>query len=86
MYEYIYRNSIKNGEVSANDLIASKSTPMNIDYSNLFVDDEGQCYCTSMCFPSRVVSEREQKAQKQNYDYFVYTMAEMIKKYAPEII
>ena len=86
MYEYIYRNSIKNEELSANDLIVSKSIPLNIDYSNLFVDEERRCYYTTMRFPSRLVSDREQEAQKQYYDYFVYTMAEMIKKYAPEII
>lgn len=51
----------------------------------LFLEETKRCYCTSMRFPSRVVSVREQQAQQQNYDYFVHTMAEMIKKYAPEI-
>lgn len=50
-----------------------------------FLEETKRCYCTYMRFPSRVVGVREQQAQQQNYDYFVHTMAEMIKKYAPEI-
>lgn len=85
MCQYICENSIKNKEWTSSDVIESESTPLNIDYSNLFVDEERRCHCTTMRFPSRVVSDREQEAQKQNYDYFVCVMAEMIKKYAPEI-
>ena len=35
---------------------------------------------------SRVADSSVLQAQRQNYDYFIHTMAEMMKKYAPEIL
>lgn len=36
-------------------------------------------------FPEKPYAELEEKVQKQNYNYLVHTMADMIQKYAPEI-
>ena len=36
---------------------------------------------TMMKFPPKNAGAREKKIQKQNYNYFIQTMAEMIKKY-----
>lgn len=40
---------------------------------------------TLMKFPNKNVSTTEKKIQKQNYNYFIHTMAEMIKKYMPDM-
>ena len=41
---------------------------------------------TLMKFPNINVSTTEKKIQNQNYNYFIHTMAEMIKKYMPDVI
>lgn len=50
-----------------------------------FLQESERCYYTSLSFPSRVAGRGVLQAQSQNYDYFIHTMAEMMKKYAPEI-
>lgn len=51
-----------------------------------FLKESERCYYTSLRFPSRVADSGVLQAQSQNYDYFIHTMAEMMKKYAPEIL
>ena len=51
-----------------------------------FLRESERCYYTSLSFPSRVAERSVLQAQRQNYDYFIHTMAEMMKKYAPEIL
>ena len=51
-----------------------------------FLRESERCYYTSLSFPSRVADSSVLQAQRQNYDYFIHTMAEMMKKYAPEIL
>lgn len=51
-----------------------------------FLRESERCYYTSLCFPSRIADSGVLQAQRQNYDYFIHTMAEMMKKYAPEIL
>lgn len=85
MYNNIFYKPAKKITVSATDLIVSRKSYQPEQLLQLFLEETKRCYCTSMLFPSRVASVRERQAQQQNYDYFVQTMAEMIKKYAPEI-
>lgn len=85
MYNNIFYKPAKKITVSATDLIMSRKSYQSEQLLQLFLEETKRCYYTSMCFPSRVASVRERQAQQQNYDYFVQTMAEMIKKYAPEI-
>ena len=51
-----------------------------------FLRESERCYYTSLSFPSRVADSSVLQAQRQNYDYFIHTMAEMMKKYASEIL
>lgn len=53
---------------------------------NAFLKESERCYYTSFRFPSRVADSGVLQAQSQNYDYFIHTIAEMMKKYAPEIL
>lgn len=85
MYKSLYYKPVKKIKISATDFIMYKEAYKPEELLQLFLEETKWCYYTSMRFPSRVVSGREQQAQRQNYDYFVHTMAEMIKKYAPEI-
>lgn len=39
-----------------------------------------------MHFPPQVTNAVEKQAQKMNYDYFIHTMADMMRKYAPELL
>ena len=51
-----------------------------------FLRESERCYYTSLRFSSRVADSSVLQAQRQNYDYFIHTMAEMMKKYASEIL
>ena len=85
MYNNIFYKPAKKITVSATDFIMSRKPYQPEQLFQLYLEETKRCYYTSMRFPSRVASVREQQAQRQNYDYFVHIMAEMIKKYAPEI-
>ena len=41
---------------------------------------------TIMSFPCIATNQQVRCVQKQNYEYFIYTMAEILQKYAPEIL
>ena len=40
---------------------------------------------TLMSFPHRIANITEKQVQKQNYDYFIHTMAEMVEKYQEKV-
>lgn len=85
MVKNIFYEPVKKLKIAPKEMIVKRKAYQPEQLLQLFLEETKRCYYTSMCFPSRVVSVREQQAQRQNYDYFVHTMAEMIKKYAPEI-
>lgn len=85
MNKYVYYEPKNKIKVPIAEMIMSKKSYRAEELQNLFLEEtKRHCY-TTMHFSSRIVSVREQQAQRQNYDYFVHTMAEMIKKYASEI-
>ena len=51
-----------------------------------FISESERIACTTMRFSSGTGNSVKEKAVAQNYDYFIHTMAEMVKKYAPEIL
>lgn len=85
MYKNILFKPAKKLRIVPTDMIMKREAYQPEELLQSFLEETKRCYYTSMRFPSRVVGVREQQAQQQNYDYFVHTMAEMIKKYAPEI-
>lgn len=85
MSRFIFFEPVMNIPISHTEMFVKKEAFQPEKLLHLFLEEAKRCYCTSMSFPSRVVSVREQQAQRQNYDLFVNIMAEMIKKYAPEI-
>lgn len=45
------------------------------------------CYdSTTLCIPAPAETAKERKIQDMNYGSFVHTMAEMLKKYAPQLL
>ena len=85
MIKHIFYEPAKKLKIASTDMILKREAYQSEQLLQLFLEESKRCYCTSMRFPTRVTSVREQQVQRQNYDYFVHTMAEMIKKYAPEI-
>lgn len=85
MIKHIFYEPAKKLKIVPVDVILKREAYQPEQLLQLFLEETKRCYFTSMRFLSRVASVREQQAQRQNYDYFVHTMAEMIKKYAPEI-
>lgn len=86
MYNVKYCELVRKIKASATDIIIYRNAYQPEKLLQLFLEESRRCYYTLMSFPSSVVSVREQQAQRQNYDYFIHTMAEMMKKYAPEIL
>lgn len=86
MSKYVYCETKKNVILPFSEMIMSRVSYQEEELLTLFLEETKRHYYTTMSFSSRIVGGREQQAQQQNYDYFVHTMAEMIKKYAPEII
>lgn len=45
-----------------------------------------KCYRTVLRFPPEAADAKARQVQKLNYDSFIHVMAEVIQKYAPEIL
>lgn len=86
MYSGIYCEVNKKIKLTATDLIFARNVYNPHELLQLFIEGKKMCYYTSMCFPTRIVSVREQLTQEQNRNYFMHTIAEMIKKYGAEFI
>lgn len=79
---------IENPSVKITDIdnvMTCRSTYKECNLSARFITESEKTACTTMQFASGTGGKVKEKAVAQNYDYFVHTMAEMIKKYAPEI-
>lgn len=51
-----------------------------------FHEPESSCYPTVLRFPPKAADTKARQVQKLNYDSFIHVMAEMVQKYAPEIL
>lgn len=72
--------------MSVTDFIMYKASYQPEKLLQSFLEESRRCYYTSLQFPSRIADSTELQTQNQNYDYFIHTMAEMMQKYAPEIL
>lgn len=86
MSNYVYYKPKKKVILPFTETIMSRESYQAEELLRIFLEETKRHYYTTMSFSSRIAGVREQQAQQQNYDYFVHTMAEMIQKYAPEII
>lgn len=67
--------------------VAYCATPYSPDtlHSMRFMDGEAQRNYTALRFPRKAEDSKGQQIQKMNYDIFIRTMADLIKKYSPKI-
>lgn len=81
-----YLQPIGQKVISVENMLAVRQAYEPEKLLDAFLKESKRCYYTSLRFPSRVVDSGVLQAQSQNYDYFIHTMAEMMKKYAPDIL
>lgn len=53
---------------------------------SFFHEPESSSYPTVLRFPPEAAGTKARQVQKLNYDSFIHVMAEMVQKYAPEIL
>lgn len=53
---------------------------------SFFHEPESSCYPTVLRFPPEAADTKARQVHKLNYDSFIHVMAEMVQKYAPEIL
>lgn len=72
---------------SLKGLLAYRATPYNLGtlHSIRFMYGEAQRNYTALRFPRKAEDSKGQQIQKMNYDIFIRTMADLIKKYSPKI-
>lgn len=68
-------------------LLAYRAIPYNkkVFRSMIFIDEEAQRNYIVLRSPRKAEDYKGQQVQKMNYDAFIRTMADLIKKYAPKI-
>ncbi len=67
--------------------LAYRATPYNKEpFHNMgFIGEEAQRNYTALRFPRKAEDSKGQQIQQMNYDIFIRTMADLIKKYTPKI-
>ena len=81
-----YLQSLGQKDMPVENMLAVRQAYEPEKLLDAFLRESERCYYTSLSFPSRVADSSVLQAQRQNYDYFIHTMAKMMKKYAPEIL
>ena len=81
-----YLQSLGQKDMPVENMLAVRQAYEPERLLDAFLKESERCYYTSLRFPSRVADNSVLQAQSQNYDYFIRTMAEMMEKYAPEIL
>ena len=81
-----YLQSLGQKDMPVENMLAVRQAYEPEKLLDAFLRESERCYYTSLSFASRVADSSVLQAQRQNYDYFIHTMAEMMKKYAPEIL
>lgn len=87
MRDYVYSGSTNSGILPLNGLLNYHVTPYSLDtlHSMGFMNGEAQRTYTALRFPWKAEDSKGQQVQKMNYEIFIRTMADMIKKYTPKI-
>ncbi len=88
MNNYVFWGSANSGILPAIKLLVYRAIPYNKQtFHNMkFVSEEAQHNYTALRFPQKAEDYKGQQVQKMNYDAFIRTMAEMVKKYAPKML
>lgn len=87
MSDYVYWGGMNSGILSAKGLLNYHATPhsLNTIHNMGFMDGEAQRTYTALRFPRKAKDTTGQQIQKMNYDIFIKTMADLVKKYTPKM-
>lgn len=87
MRDYAYSGNTNSGILPLNGLLNYHATPHGPDtlHSMGFMDGEAQRTYTALRFPRKAKDTTGQQIQKMNYDIFIKTMADLVKKYTPKM-
>ena len=84
--KYIYLEAEQQNKCSLKNVLVSRLGYKPEELLTSFLKEQERCYCTLLYFPPKKVNSKVKKTQQQNYDYFINTLAEMVEKYAPDIL
>lgn len=88
MNSYVYLEKFENillEKLFKTEVLLIRRNCKNKKFKAMFLNKQQLYSSTIMKFPNKSEKGNEAKVQKQNYDYFIHTMAELIKKYIVEI-
>lgn len=87
MRDYVYSGSTNSGILPLNGLLNYHATPYSPDtlHSMRFMDGEAQRTYTALRFPRKAEDSKGRQVQGMNYDIFIKTMADLVKKYTPKM-
>ncbi len=87
MNDCVYWGSANSSIYPASKLLAYRATPCSKEpFHNMgFIGEEAQRNYTALRFPRKAEDSKGQQIQQMNYDIFIRTMADLIKKYTPKI-
>ena len=84
--KYIYLETEHQNKCSLKNVLVRRLGYKPEELLTSFLKEQERCYCTSFSFPPKKANGKAKKTQQQNYDYFINTLAEMVEKYAPDIL
>jgi len=87
-YDYIKKIDFANAIKKSDVIYTHRSVfgKLKCPILPFFQEPERNCYPTGLWFPPEAAVAKERQVQKLNYDNFIHVMAEVIQKYAPEIL
>lgn len=82
MNNYMFWSNANSVIYPVKGLIAYRAPPYTGTLYNVgFMDEEAQRNYTALRFPPKAKDFKGQQVQKMNYDIFIRTMADLVKKY-----
>lgn len=84
--KYIYLETEQQNKCLLKNVLVSRLGYKTEELLTSFLKEQERCYCTLFSFPPQKVNSKVKKTQHQNYDYFIHTLAELVEKYAPDIL
>lgn len=87
MTNYAYWGGTNSISLPVNGVLNYRAIPygLNTIHHMRFMEGEAQRTYTALRFPRKAEDYRTQQIQQMNYDIFIRTMADLIKKYAPKM-
>lgn len=87
MNDYVYWGSTNDDILPLKGLLSYRTIPYSksILHNMGFMDGEAQRTYTALRFPRKAEDSKGRQVQKMNYDIFIKTMADLVRKYTPKM-